>query len=221
MMQEVLSKTTDANIPLQEQEYFELRLDDLGFPFRPLWVESIGIVVQHRFLIRQAHGAWSEVDRNIMWEGYDLDECSTLEEAQRYYELRRFSNQGQGIHLFGHRLLGCLAWMCQKHVIGDSVVIEQLVDRMLTCVDCQKEFSFTVDEQYFFLEKRFLNAPRHCLSCRAKRPMHSVKHHPCTDTICAECGQPTTVPFLPVRGTPVFCRVCFSKRRQNPDSLQK
>jgi hypothetical protein len=46
-MQEVLSKTTDANIPLQEQEYFELRLDDLGFPFRPLWVESIGIVVQH------------------------------------------------------------------------------------------------------------------------------------------------------------------------------
>src|ERR1017187_10264331 len=35
VMQEVLSKTTDPNVPLQEQEYFELRLDDRGTPFRP------------------------------------------------------------------------------------------------------------------------------------------------------------------------------------------
>jgi hypothetical protein len=49
LMQEVFSKTTDPNVPLQEQEYFELRLDDLGTPFRPKFIDSLGAVVRHRF----------------------------------------------------------------------------------------------------------------------------------------------------------------------------
>ena len=66
LMQEVLSKTTDPNVPLQEQEYFELRLDDLGFPFRPQFIDSLGVVARHRFIVREAHAAWSEIDRDIM-----------------------------------------------------------------------------------------------------------------------------------------------------------
>lgn len=49
LMHEVFSKTTDPNVPLQEQEYFELRLDDLGTPFRPKFIDSLGAVVRHRF----------------------------------------------------------------------------------------------------------------------------------------------------------------------------
>lgn len=33
------------------------------------------------------------------------------------------------------------------------------------------------------------------------------------DTICAECGQPTQVPFQPRGDRPVYCRDCFDKRR--------
>ena len=66
-MQEVLSKTTDPNLPLQQQEYFELRLDDLGKPFRPQFVDILGAVVKHRFIVFQAHAAWSEIDGQIMW----------------------------------------------------------------------------------------------------------------------------------------------------------
>jgi hypothetical protein len=88
-MQEVFSKTTDSNVPLQEQEYFELRLDDLGFPFRPQFVDILGIVARHRFIVRESHAAWSEIDRNIMWEGYEHDVCPTLEDAKRRYEERR------------------------------------------------------------------------------------------------------------------------------------
>lgn len=89
LMQEVLSKTNDPNIPLHEQEFYELRLDDLGFPFRPKFIDSMGAVARHRFLVLQAHASWSEIDRDIMWDGFDHDECSTLEVAERRYEERR------------------------------------------------------------------------------------------------------------------------------------
>jgi CxxC-x17-CxxC domain-containing protein len=94
------------------------------------------------------------------------------------------------------------------------------VDMVLTCVDCQNEFCFTADEQHFFLEKHFLNAPKRCLSCRAKRATHPLNLRSRTSTICAECGQAATVPFLPVRGTPVLCRECFSKRSKGPEASE-
>jgi CxxC-x17-CxxC domain-containing protein len=30
---------------------------------------------------------------------------------------------------------------------------------------------------------------------------------------CTDCGKPTTVPFSPTRGKPVYCKPCFSKHR--------
>lgn len=32
--------------------------------------------------------------------------------------------------------------------------------------------------------------------------------------ICAECNKQCDVPFKPVEGKPVYCRDCFSKRRE-------
>jgi hypothetical protein len=88
-MQEVFSKTTDPDLPLKEQEHFALRLDDLGTVLRPLFIDSLGAVVRNRFLVREAHAAWSEIDRNIMWDGFEHDECPTLEEAELRYAMRR------------------------------------------------------------------------------------------------------------------------------------
>ena len=73
-MQEVFSKAVDPNVPLQEHECFELRLDDR--------VYSLGADVHHRFLVREFHAAWSEIDCNIMWYGFEHDECSNLHDAE-------------------------------------------------------------------------------------------------------------------------------------------
>lgn len=89
MMQEVLSKAIDANVPLQEQEYYQLQLDDLGSPFQPQFIDSLGIIARHRFIVREAHAAWSEIDLNVMWDTPSHDECSTLREAKLRYEVRR------------------------------------------------------------------------------------------------------------------------------------
>ena len=37
------------------------------------------------------------------------------------------------------------------------------------------------------------------------------------DVICAECGQPTQVPFQPRGDRPVYCRACFEKMRAEND----
>ena len=88
-MKEAFSKTTDANVPLQEQEYFELRMDDLGTPFRPQPIDSMGAVARHRFLVLESHSAWSEIDCNVTWDSFEHDECLTLEEAAWRYAERR------------------------------------------------------------------------------------------------------------------------------------
>ncbi len=42
-------------------------------------------------------------------------------------------------------------------------------EKTLKCVQCQKEFPFTVEDQKFFADKGFESAPKRCRSCRAQR----------------------------------------------------
>lgn len=44
----------------------------------------------------------------------------------------------------------------------------KLVDKKIKCVDCKKEFDFTIGEQEFFLKKAYVD-PRRCKSCRKIR----------------------------------------------------
>ena len=49
-------------------------------------------------------------------------------------------------------------------------------DKTLVCVDCGKEFIFTVGEQEFYKEKGFDNEPKRCLDCRrAKKARNNNK----------------------------------------------
>lgn len=101
-------------------------------------------------------------------------------------------------------------------------------DRVLKCVDCSVEFTFTAGEQQFYHDKDFKNEPKRCKNCKSKRAPTSVHErsgyerghssgHPAgkveTTAICSQCGTETTVPFRPTQGRPVFCRTCFQGQR--------
>jgi hypothetical protein len=77
MMEEVLSKTTDPKTPLEELEYYELSLLD----------EANELGTRHR--IRQMHGAWSEIDGQIMWDQEEVEYFWILAMAKQRYEERR------------------------------------------------------------------------------------------------------------------------------------
>lgn len=91
-----------------------------------------------------------------------------------------------------------------------------LQDKILTCVECGKEFAFTAGEQEFFSQKGFTNEPKRCKSCKATRRGGGFSSGPreIFEAVCSQCGQATTVPFRPMPDRPVFCRPCYQARRE-------
>lgn len=91
-------------------------------------------------------------------------------------------------------------------------------DRILTCRDCGQNFTFSAGEQEFFASRNLTNEPGRCPSCRAARrnsqPMaprsRNVEHF---ETTCADCGRPTSVPFVPRQDRPVYCSDCYQSHR--------
>jgi CxxC-x17-CxxC domain-containing protein len=93
-----------------------------------------------------------------------------------------------------------------------------LDDKTIICRDCGSEFLFTSGEQQFYQSKGLVNEPGRCPSCRAlyKRERGLGSDRPVREyheTVCAECGQPARVPFLPRNDRPVYCSSCFDRVR--------
>jgi CxxC-x17-CxxC domain-containing protein len=92
-------------------------------------------------------------------------------------------------------------------------------DRILICRDCSNDFTFTVGEQEFYANKGLTNTPSRCPSCRALRRGGQSSSGPRAprgeqyDAICATCGRPTSVPFIPREDRPVYCSDCFQVQR--------
>jgi CxxC-x17-CxxC domain-containing protein len=42
-------------------------------------------------------------------------------------------------------------------------------DRVMACIDCGQEFTFTAGEQEFYAQRGFTEAPKRCAQCRALR----------------------------------------------------
>ncbi|MGH9197016.1 MAG: zinc-ribbon domain containing protein [Acidimicrobiia bacterium] len=90
-------------------------------------------------------------------------------------------------------------------------------DKLLSCVDCGAEFTWTAGEQLFFADKNFKNEPKRCKACKTKRANRSagpaLRERIETHTTCSACGKETTVPFKPTQGRPVYCKDCFQARK--------
>ena len=85
-------------------------------------------------------------------------------------------------------------------------------DKVLTCVDCGKEFVFTVAEQEFYAQKGFANEPKRCKDCRVAKKQEfraSRGTREMTTVTCSKCGQEAQVPFKPTQDKPVYCDACF------------
>jgi len=108
----------------------------------------------------------------------------------------------------------------------EPVGIEQISDyqdRSITCVDCGKDFNWTVGEQVFFHDKGLKNEPKRCKPCKQAKndrlaaisaaQSAGVKQRIEVTVTCAQCREQTTVPFYPSQGRPVYCRACFLASR--------
>lgn len=89
-------------------------------------------------------------------------------------------------------------------------------DKTLVCRDCGNEFVFTAGEQAFYAEKGFQNEPSRCKECRDSRKSSRGNGEPreMYEAVCAECGKPARVPFVPKNDRPIYCSECFAAHRQ-------
>ena len=58
-MVEILWNTNAPHLPIQDQEFYELRLVDLGDAVTP------------RYVFREIHGSWLASDQQIRWDGFN------------------------------------------------------------------------------------------------------------------------------------------------------
>ena len=91
-------------------------------------------------------------------------------------------------------------------------------DKELVCRDCGASFTFTAGEQEFYAEKGFQNEPARCKPCRDARKANGRRgngtRREMYDAVCADCGAPAKVPFVPRDDRPVYCSDCYQNRRQ-------
>jgi len=88
-------------------------------------------------------------------------------------------------------------------------------DKTLVCKDCGNEFVFTAGEQAFYAEKGFMNEPTRCKACRdARKASRNTATGETYETVCAECGKPAIVRFIPKTDKPIYCSACFAAKKQ-------
>ena len=89
-------------------------------------------------------------------------------------------------------------------------------DKELVCRDCGESFIFTAGEQEFYAERGFQNEPVRCKPCRDARKANrrgDGARREMYDAVCADCGGPARVPFVPRDDRPVYCSDCYQNHR--------
>jgi len=94
-----------------------------------------------------------------------------------------------------------------------------LEDTSISCIDCQKDFIWSIGEQRFFRDKGLQNPPKRCKDCKQAKNERlnailaadnaGIKQKIEVAVHCAKCNGYTTVPFYPSQNRPVYCRSCF------------
>ena len=74
VLQEVLSKPDAEILPLAEQEFYELSIEESDDVFRPGYV------------VKKTHAQWSEIDGQVMWEDPEWERWPTLKKAKERCE---------------------------------------------------------------------------------------------------------------------------------------
>ncbi|HEY1649445.1 MAG TPA: hypothetical protein VGF96_15795 [Terracidiphilus sp.] len=76
-MQEVLAKPGNQDLPLSEQEFYELRIDDSTDPEQP------------GFVVMQSRATWSEADKGMVWDEIEREHWIMYQAAKNRYAARR------------------------------------------------------------------------------------------------------------------------------------
>jgi hypothetical protein len=83
-VQELLSRSNDPNVPIQDREYYELCLEESMNTSEP------------SYIVRQTHFRWDESVSGAVRDEIESEECEMLQTAENLYVRRRKALADQG-----------------------------------------------------------------------------------------------------------------------------
>jgi CxxC-x17-CxxC domain-containing protein len=96
-------------------------------------------------------------------------------------------------------------------------------EKLLHCYNCNKNFTFSVEEQELRSSRGYPNDPVNCPVCRRARKSNISKHEKSDDdsssnrqmfsVVCTQCRKALRVPFQPRPGKPIYCIDCLRQIR--------
>jgi len=97
----------------------------------------------------------------------------------------------------------------------DSEVLNQIQERL---VSIENKIELLINKLSSQTPERHFEQPRH-----RDRDRHDggFKERNLFKVICAECGNECQVPFKPSSGRPVYCKECFSKRKNSGNFVRE
>ena len=81
-------------------------------------------------------------------------------------------------------------------------------NKVLTCQQCGRRFTFTADEQVFYARKGISDDPTCCPACRSQRGTSREMF----SAICSTCGKATQISPVPRANKRVYCPECLQQR---------
>jgi len=86
---------------------------------------------------------------------------------------------------------------------------EEFQDKVINCLECNQEFTWTAGEQRFYAEKGLKNTPKSCPSCRSSREREDS-----IEVTCEKCGSKGHIKVKEqevekMKDKPVICQKCF------------
>lgn len=145
---------------------------------------------------------------------------SRANHAESLRAFRFGATVAEGFFLYSKFRLGCASFCrsaCKQrqHTVPIRIASMDCSDKTLTCRACGSPFVWTIGEQQFFKAKQLINIPGRCPRCRsARKAQLGLPDRIQAEVNCAECNRPTTVPFVPRNGNPVYCSHCFIRIKE-------
>jgi len=100
----------------------------------------------------------------------------------------------------------------QTFVIPDEIkeVPDSIVDEILACSDCGKNYKILQKELYFY-KKMNLPIPHKCPDCRHKDRMNLRNPRKINDRVCDKCKTGIKTTYSPEKPEKVYCEACYLK----------
>ena len=91
---------------------------------------------------------------------------------------------------------------------GIDGVVDSIVDEVLACEKCGKNYKFIPQELKFY-KKMSLPLPERCFECRRKRRIAVRNPYKLYDRKCGKCDAKIHTSYSPKRPEKVYCKQCY------------